>query len=79
MQYRKKPVVVEAVQFVPPNQIPDGVKFNMNNNRYEVYDKLHDTWVGLNPRDYIITGVQGETYPCKEDVFLSTYEAVDEA
>ncbi len=26
--------------------------------------------------DYIITGVQGESYPCKPDIFLATYELV---
>ena len=29
------------------------------------------------PGDFIITGVQGETYPCKSDIFLSTYMKVD--
>lgn len=28
--------------------------------------------------DYIITGVKGEQYPCKPDVFRRTYEPVDE-
>lgn len=28
--------------------------------------------------DYIITGVKGEQYPCKPDVFHKTYEAIDE-
>lgn len=27
--------------------------------------------------DYIITGVNGEQYPCKPDVFVKTYEKVD--
>lgn len=27
------------------------------------------------PGDYIITGVQGERYPCKPDIFAETYEA----
>ena len=31
------------------------------------------------PRDWIITGVQGERYPCKPDIFVATYEAVDAA
>lgn len=26
------------------------------------------------PGDYIITGVQGERYPCKPDIFAATYE-----
>ena len=29
------------------------------------------------PGDWIITGVQGETYPCKPDIFEATYEAVE--
>jgi hypothetical protein len=28
------------------------------------------------PGDWIITGVQGENYPCKPDIFVATYEAV---
>ncbi len=28
------------------------------------------------PNDWIITGVQGERYPCKPDIFTATYEAV---
>jgi hypothetical protein len=28
------------------------------------------------PGDFIITGVKGERYPCKPDIFAATYEAV---
>lgn len=28
------------------------------------------------PGDFVITGVQGEHYPCKPDIFAATYEAV---
>lgn len=28
--------------------------------------------------DWIITGVHGEQYPCKDDIFRKTYEPVDE-
>lgn len=27
--------------------------------------------------DYIITGVHGEKYPCKPDIFEETYEPVE--
>lgn len=30
------------------------------------------------PGDWIITGIKGERYPCKPDIFLATYEAVDD-
>lgn len=29
------------------------------------------------PGDWIITGVRGERYPCKPDIFAETYEAVE--
>lgn len=29
------------------------------------------------PRDWIITGVKGERYPCKPDIFEATYERVE--
>lgn len=28
------------------------------------------------PGDYIITGIKGEQYPCKSDIFKATYEEV---
>lgn len=29
------------------------------------------------PGDYIITGIHGEQYPCKPDIFEETYEPVE--
>ncbi len=31
----------------------------------------------ISPSDWIITGVKGERYPCKPDIFEATYEAVE--
>ena len=28
--------------------------------------------------DYIITGIKGEKYPCKPDIFLATYDIIRE-
>ena len=40
-------------------------------------------WTGFNPTeikefagDYIIKGVKGEFYPCRQDIFEQTYEEV---
>lgn len=32
----------------------------------------------VNPGDWIITGIKGEHYPCKPDIFEQTYERVEE-
>jgi hypothetical protein len=39
-------------------------------------DTLEGTMTG-NPGDWLITGVNGELYPCKDDIFQKTYELVD--
>lgn len=73
MRFRKKPVEIEAVQFTPRN-IPDNVR--LEDGQWQVYDVLHATWINLEVGDWIITGVKGETYPCKPDVFEATYDHV---
>jgi len=30
------------------------------------------------PGDWIITGIKGELYPCKPDIFEATYEPVED-
>lgn len=35
--------------------------------------------IHANPGDYIITGIRGELYPCKPDIFEATYELVKES
>ena len=44
-------------------------------------DMCIETLVGVmhaSPGDWIITGVNGEKYPCKPDIFEKTYEPVSE-
>lgn len=61
-KYRKKPVVVEAVEHTG-DPLP--------------IETLEGTMTAM-PGDYIITGVQGEKYPCKPDIFHATYEKVSD-
>lgn len=90
-EYRKKPVVVEAFKFYV-DSMPDWfinkvitnevILQNCDYSRYELDEAyceiqtLEGTMVG-NGGDYIIKGVQGEIYPCKSDIFESTYERVE--
>ena len=43
---------------------------------FQVYDYLQDTWVTVNPDDFIIKGMKGEFYPCNPEVFNAKYEPV---
>jgi len=80
-KYRKKPVVIDAVQWVRGNE--DKVKAFMNMELVTEYqgeilviETLEGT-MRANQGDYIIKGVQGEIYPCKPDIFEQTYELVE--
>lgn len=87
MKFRKKPVVIEAMQLPPVYDIDGRLVFDdwivkaqgYRKCRY-VGDKMKiPTLEGemiANPRDWIIRGVKGEIYPCKPDIFAATYEPV---
>lgn len=85
-KYRKKPVVIEAVQFTGNNAdeiaaFTKGKAVPYGNSSGRV-DYLSITTLEGTMRadinDWVIKGVKGEFYPCKPDIFYSTYEDVDE-
>lgn len=45
----------------------------------EMYVKTKHGTVKAEPGDWIITGLDGEQYPCKDKVFRKLYEPVDES
>lgn len=82
MKFRKKPVVVEAEQFSPAvSPWPKGVEIDERSPTGYSIGTLENISSGheVTPGDWIITGVKGEKYPCKPDIFEATYERVEEA
>ena len=86
MKYRKRPVIIDAVQFVVWNKKDEVFKFEAHGMTFPVYkdDKGHHIIIPTlegNMRadnlDYIIEGVNGEIYPCKPDIFEKSYEKVE--
>jgi hypothetical protein len=92
VRYRKRPVVIDAVQYDGTWQ---SVTSWLGALGYDPEDgdgsdgvpNMHEADGGLvietlegdmhaTPGDYIIRGVQGEFYPCKPDIFEATYEQV---
>lgn len=91
-KYRKKPVVIEAVQWTGHN-FDECTNFMGetcgNKIAYEDYEeqciKLGEITIRTlegdmiaSKGDYIIKGVNGEFYPCKPDIFAKTYEEIEE-
>lgn len=91
MKYKKKPIIIDAVQFNGLNleEIKEFVGDKL------VYDIIDTAWqvgkgrphilmkiktlegdMNVSEKDYIISGINGEFYPCKPDIFYKTYEEV---
>lgn len=84
MKVRKKPVVVEAMQFEGDN-INEIARFCGDElaGQYVVEGEFYEieTLEGemiVRPGDWIIRGVAGEVYPCRDDIFRQTYEVETE-
>lgn len=92
MKYRKKPVVIEAVQIAQRFGWPDWFHQAVNENQVitygmgkfgegPVYCQIN-TLEGVmraDEGDWVIRGVKGELYPCKPDIFAATYEPAEDA
>ena len=74
MKFRKKPVVIEATQWFKNGDHPAVLDTDENGNGW--VDTLEGGHI-VTPGDWIITGVKGEHYPCKPDIFEMTYEPVE--
>ncbi len=81
-RYRKKPVVIEAVQFTGDNAgdverfIGDAYETWIPSLR-KVAIRTLEGEMTASPGDYVIRGVQGD-YPCKQDIFEATYECIED-
>jgi hypothetical protein len=85
-QFRKKPVIVEAMRYSIDSRDKciefcgavhtaiddDGAEYELQNLRIVTLEGTMFVQLG----DWIIKGVKGEYYPCKHDIFIETYEPV---
>ncbi len=86
MKFRKKPVIIEAELYRPG--LEDGFELFVKPGRIDgkpVPIKTERPYINtlegkhyISEGDWIITGIKGERYPCKPDIFEATYEIVDE-
>lgn len=83
MKFRKKPVVIEAIQWKGDwtKEFADFIKMTKNRcfhyeNKGALYIDTLEGTMKANINDWVIKGVNGEFYPCKPDIFEKTYEEV---
>ena len=87
MKYCKKPIVIEAFlwtadinQTEDPEWIVQSIKEGRVSFPSPLVLQIHtlEGTMQANVGDYIIKGVKGELYPCKPDIFETTYEKVED-
>jgi hypothetical protein len=82
MKFRKKPVVIEATQWFKHGDHPGVLSAPLDS--ITGYEHGRHGWIQtlegghiVTPGDWVITGVKGEHYPCKPDIFSETYEPAE--
>lgn len=84
MKFRKKPVVIEAIQFDGNNALQvfeftgDAAASSKHGSMSGLCIVTREGTMTASVGDWIIKGVKGEFYPCKPDIFEATYERVEE-
>lgn len=92
-KYRKKPVVIEAITFAELVEygrnnganIVNGMPWSFEYNGHPITHENDSCYLiptlegihNMTPADMLITGVKGEIYPCKIDIFSATYESAE--
>ena len=74
-QYVKKPIVIEAIQWTGEN-IVEIVNFcdKAYHNGSQMKISTIEGIMNASEGDFIIKGIKGEFYPCKEDIFNQSYD-----
>ena len=93
-KFRKKPIVVDAIQVPDLDDISDQDKAELQaflDASEHPYGRTSEILLSSGvllatlegaikavPGDWIIRGIEGELYPCKPEIFAKTYERVRE-
>jgi len=83
-KFRKKPVVIEALRFMGGHvsmlECAEfiGAAAVMDLDLATLAIQTLEGVMRVDPFDWVIRGVKGEFYPCKPDIFVATYEPVEE-
>lgn len=79
MKVRKKPVIVDAVQYADGSYTIAGLCYCSLEMLYRG-PHIHtlEGMMRVSVGDWIVTGVKGEKYPVRPDIFAETYEIVND-
>jgi hypothetical protein len=83
MKFRKKPLIVEAEQWFPFTDVAGVVwgeywDFEQGILKQGAILRTLEGTFEVTDGDWIVTGVKGEKWPVKDEIFRESYEEVDE-
>lgn len=69
---------------IPEEQLVNGMPWSFNYKGHPITNENDECYLiptlegtmQMTPNDMLITGIKGEIYPCKLDIFEATYDAV---
>jgi hypothetical protein len=92
-KYQKRPVVIEAITFdelvalgiAAGANVHNGMPWSFSYRGWPITHENDDCYLiptlegtmKFQRGDMLITGIQGEIYPCKADIFAATYQPVE--
>ena len=81
-KFRKRPVTIEAMQLIDAASVLDIEEWinssttGYNTNPPTIWIDTLEGRMTANAGDWIIKGVNGEFYPCRDEIFIKTYQEV---
>lgn len=79
-KYRKLPIEIEAFRWTGKNLL-EAIKFIdvefSTDDDGNLYLPTLEGEMCCSKGDWVIKGIEGEFYPCKHPIFISTYERAD--
>ena len=75
--FRKKPIEITAVRWWPGKRVDGVIEHPARSVGVgAAFVSTVNGPVAIEPGEWIITGIDGETYPCKDEIFRKTYDCM---
>ena len=83
-QFRKRPVVVDAIRWTGENRVEllafvGKAPAHLDADGLTIVLHTLEGDMRASPGDWVIRGVADEIYPCKPEIFTASYELVEDA
>lgn len=91
LSFVKKPIQIQAVRWYPDARLGEWVlgqfvRYQPGKDEYGVEYEPHgcgiptlEGYMLIQPGDWLVRGLAGELYPCKDHIFRRSYDGMDDA